>query len=586
MDEDLSAALDTLGEHGQRLRAEYRFDWPQGAQQTVCWLRLTFGVPDLPPIVGVVGGASSGKSTVFDNLLGGHEASRITARGHATRGPVLAVHETCRTKIETLIESRRLFPGLDTATVEIDARTEGDPGRLDVLYHQVESLRNVLLLDTPDFTSEAARQEGDVLWALLPWFDRAVIVVDRERWFDRQSISTLRTESARFSQERLVLFNRTQEGTLSDPELDALRGQADRLAATNMVVLEFRRGRGLCKFPPGTFDDVLGFLAQEKHDRTPGLMRVAADASNDVLNQNEERRARLAELKDALRRAVDRTTPSPRETMTALMTRPEREQMEIVSRVLRVQETKEWLTAQTRRFENALRQVPLVGSLMGRGHDDLELTSDETDRHAIAFSYFRAVAGRQSHEVQRAVKASAFWDELRRWTGLTPGETGFDKSESTPDRLRTQIDDFDAALRRWNARVEQECKGINPNIKGAVGAGVLGIAIVLVAVPGPVAILTLASAKGAVVAALGKLAMASGAGAVFGKHFTRLVSVVQEKLIGSEEFAAVQKSAGVFHTGLQEAGRRLAAEAIGEAEELVLPENDPLHRALERLRAS
>ena len=110
------------------------------------------------------------------------------------------------------------------------------------------------------------------------------------------------------------------------------------------------------------------------------------------------------------------------------------------------------------------------------------------------------------------------------------------------------------------------------------------MALVLIAVPGPVAALTLFSAKGAIGAALTQLATATGAGALLGKPMGRLLQLAQERLIGSEELAAVHKSAAAFRELLESGGRRLAEEAIAEASGLVMDRSDPLVGALECLR--
>ena len=578
-------SLATLVRHGRRLTGEYHFDWSEASRQSANRLRLALLRADLPPMAAVVGGASSGKSTVFDNLLGGSEASRITARGHATRGPVLAVHEDRQATVRELLDKGLLFPGLKPVTVEMDARTEGDPSELAVLFHPLEALSDVLVIDTPDFTSEAARREGDIFLSLLPWFDRLVIVIDRERWFDRQSISKLRMQSARYGQQRMVVFNRTEEGgPLSSGELDVLGRQADRLATDGMMILEFRRGRGLCRFPPGTLDDVRRFLSLPAPDRRPVLRKVVAEAAGHVLNQNEERHAGLVLLHKAIARSLEGMIPNERECMLALMTPQEREQISAVFRVFRVRDVRSWLANQTRLFESVLKRLPLLGAFTGNSHAKADKSSDDTDLQAAALKYFENIASRQVSQCRRVARSSGFWNEVRSWTGLEPGDRGFRWNEKLKDDIRRDVEIFGASMEAWNRCVDAECKGIGPNVKGAIGAGVLGLAIVLMAAPGPISVLTFAAAKTAVGAALGKLAVLSGAGAVFGKHAGRLVDIVQEKLLGSPEFDAVRRAAGSFRENFVRHGAHLLEETVAEAKALVLAADDPLLEALERLR--
>ena len=69
MDRKTTHALDTLAQGSRRLRAEWHFEWPAAIQQANHRLRFGGLQSKVPIVVAVVGGASSGKSTVFKNLL-------------------------------------------------------------------------------------------------------------------------------------------------------------------------------------------------------------------------------------------------------------------------------------------------------------------------------------------------------------------------------------------------------------------------------------------------------------------------------------------------------------------------------------
>jgi hypothetical protein len=315
------------------------------------------------------------------------------------------------------------------------------------------------------------------------------------------------------------------------------------------------------------------------------LLAYVSEAANRVLNQNEERAVRLAELRESLGAALSRTLPSSRDCLSSLSTRSEREQLQFISRVLRLQGTREWITEQTRRVQHALRRVPLVGVVLGTPAPAADGTSsDATDRCAIATSYFEAVTRRQAHEIQRVVRSSTFWEEVRRWTGLEPEEIALGLAPVLIEVVRDSAKAFDIALARWVEKVEAECQGISPHIKGALGVGTLALAILLIAVPGPVALLTLATAKGVIGAALGELAAAAGAGAVLGKPMGRLAAVVRERLLGSREFDAVQEATDAFRSLLESTGQRLVDSAIAEASGLVMRPDEAVTGALETLR--
>lgn len=584
MNPTVVSALEILIHSGEELRGRWHFSWPEAIQQAACRLCLWEGQTEVPTLVAVMGGASSGKSTLFNNLLEGHLASRITARGHATRGPVLAVHEDHRVLLDRLLGEEQLLPGLRRVAVEIDDNVSGDPDAVAVFYHAQAPLRDLLLFDMPDLTSQAAATEGEVALTLLPWFDRLMVVVDHERWFDRQTISELRAASVRFGQDRLVVFNRTREGALAREDEVALRGQAERLAAQKMVVLGFRQGRGFCQFAPGTLDEVTDYLKSPRPDRETVLLRQVGESANRVLNQNEERRARLLRLRDSLDATVTRTLPDARDCMTALMTPRERKQLEVLARVFRVRETRHWLAAQTQRIHKVLKGVPVVGWFMRSSAMPETVVPEDADRRTATRGFYESVARRYVLEVQRVVRASEFWHELARWTHHHPEDRAFAWTSDAEQAVEDIVAEFDTALARWTDQIESECSGISPNVQGAMGAGVLALAVVLIAVPGPITALTLLSAKGAVGLALTELLAATGAGALLGKQIKNFTAVIQEKLIGSPEFEAVQEAGATLRELLETTGRAAVADVVNEATTYVMPADDPVAAALETLQ--
>lgn len=577
IDESTLGALAELTVGGLSLRGRHRFPWPPPVEQAALRLRLDAAFPSMPSLVGLVGGASSGKSTVFNNLLAGRTASRVAARGHSTRGPILAAHELHRVTVERAIGLGALMPGYSTELIEPDANIAGEPGKLAVLFHTLDDLRDVLLFDLPDFTSDAARTEGDATRALWPWFDRLIVVVDHERWFDLQSMSTIRSECGRFAQPRWVLFNRTREGELNATDRAVLLEQAARLGAEGHTFLDFRHGRGLCLFPPGTFEATLAFARRPRQNRQAAVFKVVADASRQVLNQNAERSARRDALRESVRAAAARLTPTVQTCLTSLMTPRERAQLDVISRVLRLDTTRDWMRQQVRRVSDALRSVPLLGGLAGAASAAQGSTGD---RAVLGLNHFDAVAHRMIHEIGRIVSNSAFWEEVRGWTGAEPTAMTFATLEGDRALAMADVRELDEAVARWTAKVESECQGLAPHLKGAIGVGAVGLAIVLIALPGPVTAVTLVAAKGAVGAALSQLLTAAGVGAALGRHFSRLTSVAQEKLIGCPEYDAVHRAATNYQGRLESAGQRISDHALAQSDALLLAPDDPVGMAL------
>lgn len=478
-----------------------------------------------------------------------------------------------------------LMPGLARRGAAPGEEAAGAPDVLTICPHEIDDLQGVLLFDTPDFTSEAARREGDLLRSSLPWFDRLIIVIDRERWFDRQSLSELRRHADPFGAPRMVVFNCTEPMELTDADRHQLAAQAERLGAENMAVLEHRLGRGLCLFPPGALDEVRAFLGASPPDRQRPVLRAVAGAAQHVLNQNGERRHRLERLRETLGGALRRELPSARACMVALMNAEERKNLDVVSRVLRLHETRAWLGAQSRRIGAGLRKVPLVGAMLGGSAPAEAQARERGDRAGIAEAHFESTARRHVRELNRLLEASLFWDEVRKWTGTGPESHTFEWTPALRDEVRADAVAFDRAMAAWIEKVAGACAGVAPNVKGAIGAGALGVAVVLIAVPGPLGVLTVAAAQSALAAAAGKLAIATGAGALFGKQATRLADVVTEKVVGSTELRALESAAERYRARIESEAQTHVDAALREAEHLTLPKGDSIERALERVCA-
>ncbi|HVP12568.1 MAG TPA: hypothetical protein VMV94_15440 [Phycisphaerae bacterium] len=593
IESNLLDVLARLGGAADRLRRVLRFDWTSQTEQAVWAARFLLelqsrlgggrasGIAGELSLVGIVGGASSGKSTIFNNLLGGRAVSRVTARGHATRGLIAAVHERHRDRVEAMLASGLLFPAFARCTSLLDDDIAGQPDALHVVYHSVDALRDVALFDTPDFTSEPARVEGDIALTTLPWYDRLIVIIDHERWFDRQAIGHLRDESARFGQRRFVVFNRGQAGPMAEDQQERLAQQAGRLAADGFQMIEFRQGRGRCTFPPNTLAPLLQRLAEPILSRRAPLLRFLGRAATSVLNNNGERRSRLAGLSVALERAALSAVPSRTDCIASLMTSDEKRHLDVIARTLRVRETREWLARQADRIRQALRRrVPLIGGMLPASASVAGPAADAPDRATVGWEVFCARCRRQLAAIDEAVSGSDFWSEIRRWTSIEPPPSRKELNEQCRDRINALMTRLDAAIKTWTAKVESECRGVAPHLLGAVGATALAGAIVLIAVAGPVTALTWPVISVALGKAVATLLASAGAGAVAGRPLTRLLVVIQEKLLGSDEFLAVGEAVEEYRQAIAQFGRAAAAGCFAHAQALVLPDDDELTRAL------
>ncbi len=595
-------ALRRIADDADRLVRGYHFDWPDDCREAAFALLYLLGDAQTATgepaigrsqepnarqpllLVAVVGGASSGKSTVFNNLLEGRLASRVTAKGHATRGFIAAAHEDNRSRLEGDLEAGLLFPRLTHAVTGLDGNIDGEPGTLSVVYHRIDELRDVVVLDTPDFTSEPARMEGDITLASLPWFDQLVVVIDHERWFDRQAVSQLHDASRRFGQRRFAVFNRSRSGALAADESTRLQQQAERMDAGAHLILEFRHGRGCCQFPPGTLDPLLHAMQRRPADRADALMRQIGGQALRVLNANEERQSRLHELHESLHLAAAERVPARAACMASLLTPKEREHLDVITRTLRIRETREWLSRQSRRIRSTLQSsLPFIGGLFGgvtRTSETDEKALSIERREDLAWALFESRATRQINAVGHAAQRSRFWSEIRSWTDLDAPQPEKDRIAICRPQVVEKAEALDAAIKAWAAKVEAECKGVSPHILGALGGTTLAGAVVLIAVSGPVTALTLPAAKLALSGALSTLLTSAGAGALAGGPLGRFVNLAQERLIGSPEFDAVSKAIDEIRNEISAFGEAVASESYAKAQQLVIPSEDALLKAL------
>lgn len=226
------------------LLSEVGFDWTALDRNVCAAAAFKRRWSDGPAMVALLGGASSGKSTLFNSLLG-REVSRISAHAHETRGPVAAVPHRWAERFDVWHREAAIFPDLEAAVLGADESTAGRVGVLCLHRHQVGDLGDVVVVDLPDVTSKMSADEGSITRTLLPWFDGLIIVADEERWFDAavfdQTVEFARNLGPRF----WVVFNRTEEAAeLPAADRRKLADHAETRRAADYCVSPFRPGAG------------------------------------------------------------------------------------------------------------------------------------------------------------------------------------------------------------------------------------------------------------------------------------------------------------------------------------------------------
>lgn len=296
------------------VRAE--LPWKQVDAHACAALRMQSPQAGFVPIVGLVGGASSGKSTLFNSLIG-CEASLISAHAHETLGPIIAVHARREAQLSDWLERGLLFGGFKPLRISQPTPTGGASDAVHFWTHDCRPLEDVLLCDLPDVTSQSSAQEGEVTRNLLPYFDGLVVVVDEERWFDAAVFEDFLTFARTFAPQVLVVFNRTEPGSaLSAEERARLAEVAGRGRASGHCICPYQPGSGYRPVAAETRAELLAWMHGLKVAvRRRALADYLRDRANAVIAENLARAERFERL---LRRVDDRLAEVAADTSLTL----------------------------------------------------------------------------------------------------------------------------------------------------------------------------------------------------------------------------------------------------------------------------
>jgi hypothetical protein len=302
--------LNRLADAGaSELLSELGFDWSQLERNVCAALRFKGQVPESPAMVGLIGGASSGKSTLLNSLLG-REVSRISAHAHETLGPIAAVPVPWAPRFQALSAQQLVFPALESRPIDEGQPSTGRLGAVSICPHDLPALANVILTDLPDVTSKMSADEGSTTRTLLPWFDGLIVVVDEERWYDAAVFDDTAEFARNFGPKLWVLFNRTERNEpLSDQERGHLAGHALNRHATGSYISPFQPGSGYRPLSAETQARVTAWVSQlDPADRNADLKQYLQRRCAEVVRLNVARAGQYNRLCRGVDRELDALT--------------------------------------------------------------------------------------------------------------------------------------------------------------------------------------------------------------------------------------------------------------------------------------
>jgi hypothetical protein len=519
-------------------------------------------------VVGVVGGASSGKSTLVNALVGLVEGggaryvSTVMMRAHTTRGPLVCAAEPAQSRLRDWV-TRCGWGGFRNLRESARAGpAAGEEGGLTVVPCSGPTLARVAILDTPDFTSLASRQTGDVTRSLLPWLDRVIVVVDEDRWFDEQVFGWLaaRLEALIPRDERAVVFNRTQRGgesgeRLGEAERAALLHRGQRLGTT-VFFLEHQPGRGLVDLThgpnAGRVAEIAAWAAREGRPdsvrrRVQLLVQELRGRCAAVVIENDRRRALLARLARTMETEQSARGLTDRQVAYDVLLTPEQQrQLDPIWQAL--VRPLSWLGG-------AARAAGLARS--ARGADEEPGTIAQRGQ---AF-FVRQVTMARDQSLSIAM-ASEIWQAggvaARPPAG---GAAILERGAKDGAALaRTCQERFEEFTRRFEAGAREVRLGA-----ASTGAGVIGAVIgAILALPAGGVTAPLGAAMGA---AIGASTLAAG-----GRSVYRLLRLIA----GTAETRALWESVKALREGMERYRAEAEEEVLAAAKTKVLADGDEL----------
>lgn len=270
-------------------------------------LRFRTGTGCDLPLIGILGSANSGKSTLF-NSVAGSDISKVTPIPHQTSGPILAVPLDFGEAAGDGSFLRPVVEEVEPASPGAAGLT-GLPSTSTVVPAWDRGERPFILADLPDVGTVDSREEHRVAARLLPWLDRAILMLTEESFAQadheeiERALQVLHPERARA--ELFVVLNRRHAAT-SDVEFES-RLETVRSLWPGATISRLDHLEEGGRFPAAE----TGPLVAESHARVSRILQaalgnLAADVLAEVEALREFRTREQLRLKSDMDREIQR----------------------------------------------------------------------------------------------------------------------------------------------------------------------------------------------------------------------------------------------------------------------------------------
>ena len=260
-------------------------------------------------VCGIIGPASNGKTLLFNSIIK-KGLGKEYALSHSTHGPVAVVHTDWYRELEKSENGQGQkfwMPSLKRKIISIEEGREltGEPDTLTIVTHENEELRKIILIDTPDMSSFKSRNEGDIAFALLKWFDCAALVCRHETLQEMKTENLVTRIKNELKLKFAMFYNRIG---INEPEQDeSLDKKIETLGPDIYTVLP--RLNDDTEFFP---DNILGnFKESFLKEISPGSSNVVSGIAlakiASIGKSAKERQIKLDDLKKSLTAIMEET---------------------------------------------------------------------------------------------------------------------------------------------------------------------------------------------------------------------------------------------------------------------------------------
>ncbi|HVT87454.1 MAG TPA: dynamin family protein [Tepidisphaeraceae bacterium] len=380
------------------------------------------------PMIAILGGTGTGKSTLLNRLLNANLAA-ANVRRTFTAGPIAVTNEPSRLPANWLgVEHIQAAPD------QLPAR--GEKQRLTIITAAADLLQNIILIDTPDLDGDepAHHAQAD---SVFRWADAVLFLVTPEKYQMTELLAYYRL-AKRYSIPTFYVMNKTQEQAV----VDDYRGQ---IKVKNVFVVP---------------RDDAGY--EPPAQATLTALRSSLETI-ELKNHPDANAARVADLIDRLqdqviepmlidRRAVDRLIQSLRamqDVTPSVDVNPLTQQLQ-----RRLQQRSVLYLMGPGMIIQRVRQVPAMlarlprttwdllrgGKIAGNGHDDPPAPSDRPDFRTVLIDQFRIVQTR----IDDALRSNS---TSQKWIEASPSDYAATKFDL--DQAGTIADEQIAQLQAW-----------------------------------------------------------------------------------------------------------------------------------------